>query len=132
MKKIFGLMGVALLFAGSVHAGSGKLYLIDMTGSKFKSDHFNMMDDGIVGDFAGFGIVLSGQLNKDFSVRTKGSARGVRARAEHLGSGAELDVNFQPDHHFPIRSCHLDISISSRGKTSPENRSIVALRPRRA
>jgi hypothetical protein len=73
MGKFLLLAGISLFMAGSLQARIEKLYIIDMTGAKFTSHTFNLMDDGISGDFDGFGIKLDGKFNQDFTVQTKAS-----------------------------------------------------------
>jgi hypothetical protein len=68
---LFAAFILTLAFAPAGHARSPKLHVIDMTGSKFQSDSFNLMDDGLSGDFDGFGLRLSGEWEKDFVVTGK-------------------------------------------------------------
>lgn len=82
MKQMILTLAV-LILATSAQAANLQLnyYVIDMTGARFVNQTFNEMDDGIAdipeNGFDGYAVKLQGQLNKDYTVKTRGSEAGV-------------------------------------------------------
>lgn len=73
MKKTILMAMVLVAFATSAQAKREKLYMIDFSGKRFQDNTFNLMDDGISGDFDAYGLKLDGKIGEDFIVKAKAS-----------------------------------------------------------